>query len=437
MTRLTRIGAGAAQWTLVVASLAVAQLAAGCAQLDTQITADPSSDGDTDVDSDSDGDTDADSDTDADTDTDTDTDADADTIVDGCEGQKLRKNPVDLGKPGPWPVGCLTTNIVQGFTTEVWYPAVPGSEAGKEKHAYDIREHIKNPGVISDEENPLQHCNCYRDLPLDTETGPFPVVALVHGTAGFRTQDLEQCVHWASRGFVVVSSDHPGICFKDLLQNPAGAVTANQARDVRQVFLAMNAPTGDIAFLEGHIDMSKKGAMGHSAGAGAISKLGDICLVLIPHAGTASPPSPAAESALFTRGNEDSIGTGAPGAYAGAPAVKRLLTIDRGEHLVGTSMCVLRDPNDPTRDLLDFIQEKNIGGVAISSMAAGLFKGCNEHIDDDEPYINVFTGIDILNYGSAGVLEETLHCSETAADQLRKIKDEFGEDVAVYQETLQ
>ena len=83
------------------------------------------------------------------------------------------------------------------------------------------------------------------------------------------------------------------------------------------------------------------------------------------------------------------------------------------------------------------IQENNIGGPLISSMAAGLFKGCNEHIDDDEPFINVFTGIDILNYGSAGVLEETLHCSETAAAELAKIKDEFGDDVAVYQETLE
>jgi hypothetical protein len=183
--------------------------------------------------------------------------------------------------------------------------------------------------------------------------------------------------------------------------------------------------------------MTRKGAMGHSAGGTAINSLGDVCQVLIPHAGGGSaPPTPPA-SALFTRGNQDSLGSGAQGAYDGAQPIKRLMMINRGEHLVGTSMCVLRDPQDPTRDLLDLIQENNIGGPIISSMAAGLFKGCNEDVNDDEPFINVFDGIAILNYATAGALEETLQCSETAAEELAKIEQVFGDDVAVYEETLQ
>ena len=84
---------------------------------------------------------------------------------------------------------------------------------------YDLREHLpkSEQGKISDSKNPWQACSCYRDLPIDEGHGPYPVLVFVHGTAGFRTQSLSQLTHLASRGFVVLAADHPGLMLADIL----------------------------------------------------------------------------------------------------------------------------------------------------------------------------------------------------------------------------
>lgn len=408
----------------------------GDSDVDSDVDGD--ADGDSDADADVDGDSDGDSDTDTDGDSDAGADADADSdtdvspIVDGCEGQKLREIPADLGAEGPWPVGALTT-VLNGITTEVWYPAAPGSEVGKDKIIYDIREHIPDPSAVSDEENPIQECNCYRDLPLDTEAGPYPVLIFVHGTAGFRTTNLEQMAHWAGRGFIVAASDHPHITFEDMVTNPFGTGSATQALDARGVFAALAAPAGDISFMAGHVDATRQGVMGHSAGAGAITGLGDIAQVLILYAG-GSAPSPAPTSALFINGDQDTA-SGEIG-YDGAAATKRRVVVAGGGHLVGSSLCGLRNPEDPSMDLLDIMQENGVGGIFMT-MAGGLFQGCNELPNDDNgEFINEVRGIEIFNYATAGVFEETLHCSPTAGEELQKISDEFGADIATYLEEL-
>ena len=51
----------------------------------------------------------------------------------------------------------------------------------------------------------------------ETTPAGFPVIVFVHGTAGWRSQSLSLVSHWASRGFVVVAADYPGICLHDLL----------------------------------------------------------------------------------------------------------------------------------------------------------------------------------------------------------------------------
>jgi hypothetical protein len=140
------------------------------------------------------------------------------TEREGCEGAKLLINPEDPALPGPWPVGARTVTIAER-TTEIWYPAEPGSAAGVEPEVYDIRLYLppEEQGKIPDDAAPWQACGCYRDLPLDTDHGPYPVIVFIHGTAGFRTQSLTFMTHWASRGFVVVSSDHTGITLADVL----------------------------------------------------------------------------------------------------------------------------------------------------------------------------------------------------------------------------
>src|SRR5690606_15236285 len=95
-------------------------------------------------------------------------------------GSTLFETPVDPAARGPWPVGARTVDI-GGVTTEVWYPAEYGSDANRSPLTYDIRQWLPEAeqGKIPDEDNPLQACDCYQDLPLDTGRGPYPVVIFI------------------------------------------------------------------------------------------------------------------------------------------------------------------------------------------------------------------------------------------------------------------
>src|SRR5690349_17985540 len=56
----------------------------------------------------------------------------------GCDGAKLLALPKEPEARGPWPVGARTVTVGT-LTTEVWYPAVPGSDTGRAKERYDVR----------------------------------------------------------------------------------------------------------------------------------------------------------------------------------------------------------------------------------------------------------------------------------------------------------
>ena len=136
----------------------------------------------------------------------------------GCDDAVLLDRSDDPTVRGPWPVG--TRDVMLGdVRVAVWYPAEIGSDEGTEPATYDIRDVLppSQQDLITDEDNPLQVCDCARDLPLDTTHGPYPFVVFVHGTAAWRSQSLTQMTHWASRGFVVIAADHPGLKLGDVL----------------------------------------------------------------------------------------------------------------------------------------------------------------------------------------------------------------------------
>ena len=101
-------------------------------------------------------------------------------VEDSCDGSTLYERSEDPGEFGPWPVGAKTVDVA-GLTGEIWYPAVLGSEAGLETEVYDVRVQLapEEGAKVSDEKNPWHYCDCYRDLPLDVEHGPYPVIVFV------------------------------------------------------------------------------------------------------------------------------------------------------------------------------------------------------------------------------------------------------------------
>ncbi|MGB1700469.1 MAG: hypothetical protein ACPHRO_10975, partial [Nannocystaceae bacterium] len=264
------------------------------------------------------------------------------TEAPGCDGAALLERPADLSAPGPWQVGARTLTVA-GRVAEVWYPAsleVDGFEAKQ----YDPR--IKLPpsqqGLISDEQTPFQICDCGDELPLDSDHGPYPVIVYVHGTAAWATVSLTQMTHWASRGFVVVAMDHPGLFLGDMLSIACpDEATGSQdlSGDVDALLAALSAGTDGFAFVEPYVDMTRVGVIGHSAGGGAVAGFGGKSGVraIVPMASGGAVTDPAmTESTLFMGALSDTVVSydSTKSAYQSTVTNKHLIGIENTGHLV-------------------------------------------------------------------------------------------------------
>ncbi len=347
----------------------------------------------------------------------------------GCDGTTLLQNPEDLAAPGPWAVGARTLKV-GNLTVEVWYPASPGSDAGVERARYDIRKALpaSEATKIPDADNPWQTCDCYRDLPLDVAHGPYPVVVFVHGTAAFRHQSVPLVTHWASRGFIVVAADHPGLYLGDFLGRMCGAQSPpqNLSADLDALIAAVRAPSGDLAFVADHVDSSRVAVIGHSAGGGAAAMASTkpgVRVVIPMAAPQVAVASPTLESVLYLGGLVDGIASWnqVMTAWGGAPTPRRLVGISAGGHLTFSDLCEAKNPRG--QDLLQIASEHQVCGAQL----AGFLFDC------DPTHIPGPNGWDIINYATSSVLEPTLQCRTGVSPG--DIKSAFA-DVAEYREAL-
>lgn len=355
------------------------------------------------------------------------TDDPAPDLEGACPGTTLRPRPGDTAARGPWAVGARTVQI-EGLTAEVWYPAQdPGP--GVDPLVYDIRDSLptSEQDKISDEDNPWQTCDCYRDLALDTDNGPYPVILFVHGTAGFRTQSLPHMVHWASRGFVVIAADHPGLWLADLLGLACGLgmVPQDLTGNLDSLVAAVRGEVPGLEDFVDRIDADRIATTGHSAGGGAVAGTGDYASVVIPMAAGGVEASATLESSLVLGAMSDTVVafSSQVDGYDTTPPRKRLVGIANTGHLAFSEMCALR--NAAGDDLVTIAQA---AGVCGAGLASGLFQ-C------DESFVPDADGWDIIHFASSAVLEETLHCEPQAAAELGLIKGrypvvlEFREDL--------
>lgn len=345
-----------------------------------------------------------------------------------CDGAAMLPNPEDTSAKGPWPVGARTVAI-EGRTVEIWYPAEPGSEAGASPKRYDVRDYLPDSeqGKISDDDAPVQTCDCYEGLSLDATHGPYPLVIFVHGTAGFRTQSLEITTHWASRGFVVVAADHPGLYLRDLLGSicGAGAVLQDLQADLEVVVSALEAPAADLSFLAGKVDTRRLAMSGHSAGGGAIDARGDVARVLIPMAAGGVAPGELLASTLVMGAVEDQVVdyTEQVEGFASSPSPKRLVGISPAGHLTFSSLCAIQ--NDAGDDIVTIGMANAVCGL---ELAGALF-------DCDASYVDAAVGWTIVNDATSAVLEEVLQCEPARAAWLDDLPSRYAE-VADYQSAL-
>lgn len=353
-----------------------------------------------------------------------------------CHDNNELQVPADPAATGPWPVGVRTLAIDNGnkadLTAEIWYPAVPESESGLAAELYDMRQFLPDDdaALIPDNSGLEQPCNCYRDLPIDYDRGPYPVIVFVHGTAGFRTASLNQMTHWASRGFIVISADNPKIRLKDLKANPLGAIFATQAQDTVQVLEAVHGLNGDLADFHNAIDPTRIGLGGHSAGARAVADLGAApgVRVIIPMAGRGGDiDNTYAQKLMFIGSELDSVSNynNTLTGYNSAQLPKRLVGIANTGHLTYTELCSLGAEFGGVIPLIKSY------GVDVPQLFLTLgTDGCGDGFLDPQ------TGWDIVNYASTIAYEELLQCNPEISAAFAGLEERFGDALLESDEQL-
>ena len=343
----------------------------------------------------------------------------------GCGSTKLYKTSDDLTAAGPWPVGVKTAMLTLSgvsMPVEIWYPATLGSESGKTQTTYDLRDWLPNGQgkLIPDSANKLAVCNCYRDLPLDTTHGPYPAVIFIHGTGSFRVANMSTMTAWASRGFIAVAADHPGLFLTDVLTigsstckgtgSTEGAGSLDQSNVDAEV-TALTNKSGDFAFLGSSVDMSRIGLSGHSQGASgaasASSRPGvpnvQVDMPLADLGGTV-PTGSALKSVLFMGGANDTVVpySSDTSPYNGAPAkLKRVIGITGGNHLDVTDLC--SQTNDDGKTGIQVADQYNVCGPSTGLSILNALAQCGNVMPPA-------AGPEIVAYATTAALEETLHC---------------------------
>jgi len=350
--------------------------------------------------------------------------------VEGCDGAKLLASPAATDARGPWAVGAREATIGE-LRAEVWYPAKPaqGETSQPAPKSYDLRAWLPDSevGKIPDALAPVQACDCVADLPLDEAHGPYPVIVFVHGTAGFRSQSLELVTHWASRGFVVVAADHPGLYLKDLLQGVCDGQFPGMrdlGPDLDAIVAAVKAPSGDLAFLAERIDASRIGMAGHSAGGAAIADRGGDARVLVPMAAGGTQAGAQLESTLVLGAQNDKVvqyGNTKSG-FASSPSPRRLVGLAPAGHLAFSSLCAIT--NDDGQDIVEVGKAQDVCGLAL---AGALF-------DCDPSYLAAEKGWALSGGAAAAAFEEVLHCNAERGSAFADLASRYPELVELVEE---
>jgi hypothetical protein len=365
----------------------------------------------------------------------------------GCGTTKLYKTSDDLTAPGPWPVGVQTAMLTLSgvsMPVEIWYPATLGSEAGKAQVTYDLRDWLPKGQamLIPDSANKPDVCNCYRDLPLDATHGPYPAVIFIHGTGSFRVANMSTMTAWASRGFIAVAADHPGLFLTDFLASgncqgggtgttePAGTLDET---NIDAEVAALTNHSGGFAFLGSSVDMSRIGLSGHSQGASgaasASSRPGvpnvQIDMPLADFGGTV-PSGSALKSALFMGGVNDGVVSFSSdtAAYTGTKAsVRRVIGITGGDHLDVTDLC--SQTNSMGKTGIQIADQYNVCGTGAPSTSLTLLNS----LAKCGTVMPTIAGPEIVAYATTAALEETLHCTnrDAAFSALKTVYPQVGD----------
>jgi predicted dienelactone hydrolase len=154
--------------------------------------------------------------------------------------------------------GGPTARYDRAFTLEVWYPA---ALAAGQRQAGDYRTIARDPSIAV-----TLSGRAVRDAAPLASGGALPLVIISHGYPGNRFLMSHLGENLASKGYVVVSIDHPDSTYDDL--KAFGSTLYNRAFDQLFVLneMARLGAAGSGSVLAGLVDASRTGIIGYSMG---------------------------------------------------------------------------------------------------------------------------------------------------------------------------
>jgi dienelactone hydrolase len=258
--------------------------------------------------------------------------------------------PDDPSAPGV-PVGVRTESW-QGRTLEVWYPASDAAVGAGESVDFAAFVPASVTALLGTVTFPLIPTRALRDAPLRLPETPYPVIVFSHGFGGTRLQSVDLTTHLASRGYVVVATDHVGRSMTELLPclftPPAdGCDLSGFGSDPGEVdapLLADWAAAGGAdGWLTGVVDPTALGLTGHSAGGGTTTSVGEVdprFRALLPMAG-GGPVSRDIPELMLIGGCDGIVpASGLVDAVDASPFADRL-TLPAAGHLAFSDLCAL------------------------------------------------------------------------------------------------
>ena len=317
-----------------------------------------------------------------------------------CGDASLLATPTDLAARGPWPVGVRTVQL-DGRPVEVWYPARRDTPDTAPRVRYDLRLAMPpaEAAKVPDADNAWLECDCVRDVEVDVSHGPYPVVMFLHGAASFRMQSTFLTTHWASRGFVVIAPDLPGVGLNAIL---GGEPTMFPALIPGSVLDAIAKPSGTdpFAFIRDRLDTGRVAVVGHSLGS-VLARSVDTRPEITVKISLAGANTFTSGSNLSVGGETDKIAPPDrdPARLADAPPRSRSAVVRGAGHLAFTDLCLVG------ADRGGSLAIARTHGVAIPDMIVTLaVDGCRS---TDAPFSVTAPAIRAL---TSGVLEESLFC---------------------------
>jgi len=343
----------------------------------------------------------------------------------GCGEASLCAAPEDTSAKGSFAVGARTIQVKK-LNVEVWYPAQTPTSLTAVPKNYDLRQWLPSgeQKKIPDDKVPPQPCDCFADLPVDKVNGPYPVILFAHGTAAFRTQSLSLMTHLASRGFVVLAADHPGLYLGDLLQFKFNAQVTT---DLQSILSSLRDESPETAFLKDSVQLKHIGLIGHSAGGNAVSggAAWEGVEFLVPMAAGGTKDGTGLRGSLILGGLDDKVvaynrqQTG----FQQSPAPKRLVGISNAGHLAFSDLCAMKN-----KDGEDLVQVAQRFKISNAGFATRLWDGCAKG------QLDPLKARQIVNSSVAAGAEEALQCLDRS-ETFKNFKSRFA-DVAEFQEIL-